>query len=106
MHFVRYPRERLDISNAGVAMLGKSLLQMSFVKGSTQFLAGSLLGSWWSIAIILEILFAGSSALYEQTEWQDGVGDWFLAANCTNGRPTAAIDATVNNGGTAQIGAA
>ena len=37
------------------------------------------------------------------TTWTDRIGDWFSAANWSNGVPTFSTDALINNGGTAQI---
>ena len=42
-----------------------------------------------------------------QTVWTDATGNWFTPGNWTpSGPPTAGDDAQINNGGTAQIGAA
>src|SRR5687767_15607179 len=53
---------------------------------------------WW---------FFLSSEGAAQTTWVGNVGDWFLPFNWSNGVPQAAsptsFDATINNGGIAQI---
>lgn len=38
-----------------------------------------------------------------ETNWIDGTGSWFVAANWDHGVPTAGIGAQINNGGTAQV---
>ena len=38
-----------------------------------------------------------------ETSWVDGTGSWFVAANWSNGVPTAGIGAQIYNGGTAQV---
>ena len=37
------------------------------------------------------------------TTWTDGTGSWFSDGNWSNGKPGSATDATVDNGGTAQV---
>jgi autotransporter-associated beta strand protein len=52
------------------------------------------------------LLLIGATTLYGQDSWQGPVGangDWFTGTNWTNGVPMTGVDATVNNGGTAQI---
>src|SRR6266446_521241 len=55
-------------------------------------------------AIVL--LFARSATFAATTTWTDATGNWFTAGNWDNGVPTSTTDAEINNGGTAQIGAA
>lgn len=38
-----------------------------------------------------------------QTNWSDGTGSWFVAANWDHGVPTTGIGAQINNGGSAQV---
>src|SRR5690242_19438021 len=38
-----------------------------------------------------------------QTVWTAQTGDWFEAANWSNGLPNSSTDAQINNGGTPQI---
>jgi outer membrane autotransporter protein len=47
-----------------------------------------------------------SEPAFAQTIWTDATGDWFTAGNWDNGVPNPGIDAQINNGGEAQIGAA
>jgi T5SS/PEP-CTERM-associated repeat protein len=55
----------------------------------------------------LSFSLLSASSTMSQTIWNDGTGDWFTPANWTPpGPPTATDDAEINNGGTAQIGAA
>lgn len=41
-----------------------------------------------------------------QTSWTDGTDSWFVPTNWSAGVPTGGTDANINNGGTAQVGAA
>jgi T5SS/PEP-CTERM-associated repeat protein len=47
--------------------------------------------------VALFALFAAAQPSRAQTAWTDGDGDWFNAANWSNGVPTASIDAQLNN---------
>jgi fibronectin-binding autotransporter adhesin len=54
----------------------------------------------------VSLLLIGATTLYGQDSWQGPVGassDWFLRTNWTDGVPITGVNATVNNGGTAQI---
>jgi T5SS/PEP-CTERM-associated repeat protein len=51
-------------------------------------------------ALVLMLAPGGAPA---QTHWQAGTGDWLEPANWTAGVPTSTKDATIDNGGTAQI---
>src|ERR1700686_5420783 len=53
---------------------------------------------------VLAFAVCGSPALADSTAWNNtGTGDWFTQANWTNGVPTLSLDASIDNGGTAQI---
>jgi T5SS/PEP-CTERM-associated repeat protein/autotransporter-associated beta strand protein len=56
---------------------------------------------------LLLLLSGFSTATSAQTTWSDGTGNWFTAANWTNGVPNSSsatsFDARIDNGGTAQI---
>jgi autotransporter-associated beta strand protein len=107
----------LDIANASVAMPDKNLLEARIVKCSMRFLVG------WSVAILLNVLFIGTSALYAQIlptdTWQGPTvtpagtdSSWFTDLNWTapgvegpdHFPPTATQNAAVDNGTTAQVG--
>ncbi len=62
-----------------------------------------MLGS--ALACVL-LAVSPPAAAQMQTFWGDGTGDWFNAANWSAGVPNSNITAKINNGGTAQIGAA
>ena len=62
-----------------------------------------MLGS--ALACVL-LAVSPPAAAQMQTFWGDGTGDWFNAANWSAGVPNSSITAKINNGGTAQIGAA
>lgn len=63
--------------------------------------------SCWHFSLIVFVLVsitAGPGPLRAQTSWiQPGVGNWFEAANWSNGVPNIAVDATINNAGTSRI---
>ena len=76
------------------------------LKFPTRFLPGSLWGSCWPVAITLSFFSLGSSVLYAQTDWRGTPSvaeNWFDSTFWTNGVPNNSVDATVNNGGIAQI---
>jgi T5SS/PEP-CTERM-associated repeat protein len=49
------------------------------------------------------LFLALASGAFGQTLWEAGTGDWFQPTNWTDGVPTLATDAQINNGGIAQI---
>lgn len=55
-----------------------------------------------SFALALAFLWTASPA-FAQTVWVDDIGEWFDSDNWSAGVPNSAIDAQINNGGTAQI---
>lgn len=57
-----------------------------------------------SLALLFSVL--GNAPAHAQSFWSGGAGDWFDAGNWAGGVPGAGDIAIVNNGGTAQIGAA
>ena len=49
------------------------------------------------------LFLALATGAFGQTIWNAGTGDWFQSTNWTDGVPTMATDAQINNSGTAQI---
>src|SRR3954447_9791344 len=57
-------------------------------------------GGWVAGVAALLVAVEGAKA---QDAWKATSNSWFTAANWTAGVPTSAVDAVINNGGTAQI---
>ena len=105
---MRSRQESSDLLNANVALPGANLLDCRIVKSPTRFILGSLLGKRWLVAIALNAVVIGPSALHAQDAWQGPTTDssWFTPGNWSlQLPPTAAQTALVDNGTTAQIGA-
>ena len=69
--------------------IGRSPLQLGFVL--------------IPLALTLVCFALSPPAQASSTYWTDTSGDWFTAANWSNGVPTCSLDAYINNAGTAQI---
>jgi hypothetical protein len=63
-----------------------------------------------AILVAVAALALSTSSAFAQafctvnTNWTDGSGNWFTAGNWDHGVPNSTTAATINNGGTAQIG--
>jgi hypothetical protein len=91
-----------------IAILGTSSIRGAFVESAKRLLVNP---RWlWCRPVVLSLSFLlfRPAALYAQDFWQGPIGatgNWFSASNWTAGVgvPTNAVNAFVNNGGTAQI---
>ena len=55
------------------------------------------------LAVAGAVLLLAASDVLSQTNWKGATGSWFEPGNWTSGLPTTSKDATIDNGGTAQV---
>jgi fibronectin-binding autotransporter adhesin len=90
-----------------IAILGTSSIRGAFVEsGKKRLLVNPRWLRYRPVVLSLSYLLFGVAALYAQDDfWIGETGSWFSVSNWTTGVgvPTNAVNAFVNNGGTAQI---